>query len=154
MVTMLGDRIQPILLVEDEPDDASFVRRALEKSSIVNELRVCATAREAREHLESADGDEMPVLAIVDIYLPNGESGLDFLAWLRRQPPPLGDMPTMIFTTSVEMDHKVEASALRSIIFISKPANEESLAAAAQALGFVITTTVAGGRARRVIERR
>ena len=77
---MAFGRVCPILLVEDDPDDTSFVRRALAASKIANQLVVCTTAQEAREYLLSS-GNEPPGLAIVDIYLPNGESGLDFLRW-------------------------------------------------------------------------
>jgi CheY-like chemotaxis protein len=150
----MSDYIRPILLLDDEPDDASFVRRALQRSEIVNQVIVCATAHEAREYLMTADEATLPVLAIVDIFLPNAESGLDFLAWLRRQPPPVGDLPTMMFTHSSDPDHRIEATALRSVIFLTKPATQRSIANAAQALGFVVTTTVAGGRAKRVIEPR
>ena len=151
---MLSERIHPILLVEDEPDDASFVRRALKKSNIVNELIVCTTSAEAREYLGGSTAETRPVLAIVDIYLPKGETGIDFLAWLRQQAPPLGETPVMVFTGSTRLDHKVEAAALRSVIFLTKPVTEEMMSASVQALGFVIVTMTAGGPTARVIEPR
>ena len=56
---MLVNRVPPILLLEDEADDASFVRRALEKASIKNPLNVCKTggagARLGRVSAETGD---------------------------------------------------------------------------------------------------
>jgi response regulator RpfG family c-di-GMP phosphodiesterase len=75
---MQHDRIHSILLVEDEADDASFVRRALRKSNIANALIVRATADEASIQLGRVDGEPHPALAIIDIYLPGKESGLAF----------------------------------------------------------------------------
>ena len=148
------DRVNPILVVEDEPDDISFILRATSRANIVNPLVIKATAAEARAYVQSLHHDVLPVLCVVDVYLPNGESGLDFLAWLRRQPPPLGELPSMIFTVSNSPTHKVEASALRSVLFLSKPATEETFTNAVLALGFVITSTAVGGGTRRLIERR
>ena len=154
MVRMFLDRVHPILLLEDEPDDASFVRRALEKGQIANELVVCTTVKEAKQFIEDADESKVPALAIVDLFLPNGETGLDFTAWLRQREPPASRIPVMMFSVSNAEKHRLDAAALRSVTFLTKPVTEESLAAAAQALGFVVTTTVAGGHVKRVIEPR
>jgi CheY-like chemotaxis protein len=145
------DRVHPILLVEDEADDASFVRRAFEKASIKNPLVVCKTGAAAREQLERMRRTEYPALVIVDIFLPGKESGLDFLKWLRRQPPPVGDIAAMIYSVSTEAKHSEEAQALGSIVFLRKPVTEKALADAAQALGFVIVTTRKVGGMERVI---
>jgi CheY-like chemotaxis protein len=151
---MFLDRVHPILLLEDEPDDASFVRRALEKSQIANELIVFTTVQQAKQFIETANDARVPALAIVDLYLPNGETGLDFTGWLRQRESPASGIPVMMFSVSNAEKHRLEASALRSVTFLTKPVTEESLAAAAQALGFVVTTTVAGGHVKRVIEPR
>jgi CheY-like chemotaxis protein len=150
---MLIEHVHPILLIEDEPDDASFVRRALEKSRIVNRLVVCQTAKRAKSYLEQANGD-YPALALVDVHLPNGESGIDFLRWLRKQPAPLGILPVIVFTISQADQRRAEAVALKWAIYLQKPATEQGVANAVQTLGFVVTTTVAGGLTQRVIEPR
>ena len=148
------DRLYPLLIVEDDPDDIIFIRRALAQAKIANPLVVHSRAADARAYLQQLDASGLPVLCIVDVYLPNGESGLEFLSWLRRQAPPLGDLPAMMFTVSTSPSHKMEASALRSVIFLSKPATEDMLTNAVLALGFVITTTASGAGTRRVVDRR
>jgi CheY-like chemotaxis protein len=139
------------MLLEDEADDASFVRRALEKASIKNPLVVCNKAAKARDQLTRMPPGDYPVLVIVDIFLPGKESGLDFLSWLRAQPSPLGDTAAMIYSISAQSKHAAVAEALGSVVFLRKPVTEDALANAAQALGFVITTTRAAGRTERVI---
>jgi CheY-like chemotaxis protein len=148
---MLVPRVHPIMLLEDEADDASFVRRALQKANIKNPLLVCNNAAKARARLKRMAENERPALVIVDIFLPGRESGIDFLTWLREQPPPLGAVPAMIYTVSTQSEHTAAAEALGSVVFLRKPMTEAALADAAQALGFVITTTREGGRSERVI---
>jgi CheY-like chemotaxis protein len=149
---MLVDRVHPILLIEDEADDASFVHRAFEKASIKNPLVVYKTGAAAREALSRMQQTEYPALIIVDIFLPGRESGLDFLEWLRRQPAPVGEIAAMIYSVSADAKHFEEARALGSVVFLRKPVTEKALSDAAQALGFVILTSrEGGGRMERVI---
>ena len=150
---MLVDRIHPILLLEDESDDTAFVRRALEKGRIRNPLITCPTANGARKRLARMQRDELPILAIVDIFLPGRENGLDFLRWLRSQPEPLGATPAMIYTASTQSEHVDEAGQIGSVVFLRKPVSEETLSSAVQSLGFVVATT-ASNRMERVIQSR
>ena len=136
----------PILLLEDEPDDVRFVRRALQQSDLINPLRVVTTRDEA-EHACTADG--RPVLVLLDIYLGGEPSGLDFLEWLRAQPGPLGHTPVVIFTVSSDDTHRRRAASLRSSLFLGKPATEEVLADAITAFGLVRTTEIRRGQRRR-----
>ncbi len=73
--------MRPILLVEDDPNDALLVRDTLEQVNLINEIDVATTVEAARAYVRR----NMPALIISDIHLP-GESGLDFLHWLREQP--------------------------------------------------------------------
>ena len=151
---MVVERVRPILLVEDEGDDVAFVMRALERSGIANPVVVTTSVGEARKKLEKADSNTYPALAVVDVYLPGRESGLDFLAWLRRQPGQLSGIPVMIYSVSDRPEHHAEARSLGSVVFLRKPVVEEALSTAIQALGFVVTTTVAADRVQRIIEPR
>jgi hypothetical protein len=51
-------------------------------------------------------------------------------------------------------DHPIQAKALRSVLFVEKPTTEAALSRGVQALGFVVTTTVAGDKTQRMIEPR
>jgi CheY-like chemotaxis protein len=151
---MLHDRLHPLFLLEDDPDDVTFVRRALSRANISNPLEIRSTVSDARAYFEQLDGKPKPALCIVDVYLPNGETGLDFLAWLRRRPSPLNSVPALMYTVSNDKVHAANAANLGSVLFVRKPVTEETLTDAVLRLGFVITNTAFGSGPTRVIEPR
>ena len=151
---MLVDRVQPILVVEDEADDLTFIQRALQKAHIKNPLITCRTARGARNRLAKMQPEDLPILVIVDIFLPGRENGVDLLRWLRGQPEPLGAMPAMFYSVSTQPEHADEAERLGSVVFLRKPVNEDRLASAVQSLGFVVAWTASGDKMERVIQAR
>jgi DNA-binding response OmpR family regulator len=142
----------PILLLEDDADDAHFVRRALQRAHIVNPVIEFSTARSARRHFADPSA-ESPVLVISDVNLPGGETGIDFLRWLRKQRSPLESTPAMMLTGSEREDDRSEAESLGSIYFLRKPVTEERLTTAVQSLGFVISS-LTGVTTQRTIHRR
>ena len=148
------DYVHPLLVLEDDPDDVSFIKRAVNKAGIANPLVLRSRASEARQYLEKVAPNQLPALCIVDFYLPNGETGLEFVKWLRARPAPLGNLPVMMFTVSDSPKHKEEAATLSAVTFLTKPVTEQTLTDGVQALGFVITSNVSGVRAQRIIERR
>jgi len=84
---------QPILLVEDQPNDAFFFRHAMEKEGLANPLRVAGDGQEAIDYLQGkgkfANREEFPLpgLVVLDLKLPR-VMGLDVLKWIRQQPEP------------------------------------------------------------------
>lgn len=146
--------VAPIVLVEDNDDDAFFVGAALKGAKISNALITVTSAAEARAALLSPPRDRLqPVLFILDVELPGGESGVDFLRWLRRQDEPLASTPAMMLTGTGRASHDA-SRALGSHFYLEKPVSPEQLANAVQALGFVVLTTADSGGAVRIIERR
>jgi CheY-like chemotaxis protein len=141
----------PILLVEDEPEDVRFVKRALQRAELANPLVVASTVREAEDWCTRG---RSPVLVLLDVYLQGEDSGLDFLEWLRAQPKPLGETPVVIFSVSTDQTHRVRAEGLRSALFLGKPATEEVLTDAVTAFGLVRTTEIRRGKRRRWLEPR
>src|SRR5439155_682148 len=76
----------PILLVEDNPDDQTLILRALKKNNILNEVVLVRDGVEALDYLFSTgahqgrDPDLMPQVVLLDIKLPK----LDGLEVLKR----------------------------------------------------------------------
>lgn len=151
----LGRPAAPIVLLEDDADDAYFVCRALADAKVANPVVTCRTAAEAK-HLLSSESDDAPVLFILDVLLGSRtETGLDYLEWLRLQPAPFGTTPAMMLTGSSQAEHARVARRLGATSFVTKPVTRESLAVAVQALGFVVVTSVLTGvTGSRIIERR
>jgi CheY-like chemotaxis protein len=131
----------PILALEDESDDLSFIRRALKKADIANPLLTATTVGEGQKLCAA---NPHLVLALVDVNL-NGPSGLDFLEWLRAQPRPLGDTPAVIFTGSNDRTDELRATALGKSLYLGKPATQDVLTYAITAFGLVTKTAVRGG---------
>jgi CheY-like chemotaxis protein len=140
-----------IILLEDDSNDAFFVRHSLEKAHIVNPLVTFQTGSAARQALGSRLGP--PALFVMDVHLAAGETGIEFLRWLRQQPPPLGSTPVMMLSGSDNPGDRDEALSLGSIYFLQKPVTPATLTAAVQSLGFVITS-LTGVTAKRTIQRR
>ena len=141
--------MRPILLVEDDPNDALIVRDTLAQVHLVNDIEVATTVEAARISVKR----RMPALIISDIHLP-GASGLDFLHWLRDQSPPLGLVPVIMMSVSTDEVHHMRASALRALIFMTKPINQEVLLDQLRGLGLLVTHLPQGEQPGFMIEYR
>jgi DNA-binding response OmpR family regulator len=75
--------LAPIVLVEDDPNDAFFVRHALGAALIANPLTEYQSAEQARREVTIPGASMPPVLFILDVHLSGNESGIDLLRWLR-----------------------------------------------------------------------
>ena len=112
MVTMLSTPNQPILLVEDSPEDFEATRRALHKSGLRNPIYRCSDGDEALDFLhrrgEFADPATAPRPGIIllDLNLP-GTDGREVLADI-KQDERLKQIPVIVLTTSND-DRDVEA---------------------------------------------
>ena len=141
--------MRPILLLEDDPTDALLVRDTLEQVNLINDIDVVTTVDAAKTYVTR----KMPALIVSDIHLP-GESGLDFLNWLRDQPAPLGSVPVIMMSVSTDEVHHMRASALRALIFMTKPIKREVLLDQLRGLGLLITHLPQGEQAGFMIEYR
>lgn len=103
---MSGTKIPALLLVEDDPNDVHFFRRALEKANLSHGLQVAEDGEEAIAYLEGrgryknrAD-HPLPALVVLDLKLPK-KGGLEVLRWLREESSHKA-VPVMILTSSNE----------------------------------------------------
>lgn len=118
-----------ILLVEDDPNDQRFLRRALQKTGREIELRVAQDGASALEYLSgvSVQGGPRPTLLVLsDINLP-GRSGWDVLAWIRGQPG-LSGLPVLLWTSLPTPEGAERARRLGAAQYFSKPKNLEGYA--------------------------
>ena len=142
--------MRPILLVEDDPNDVMLVRDTLAHLNLVNDIDVATTAQAAKEYVKR----KMPALVISDIYLTGSDTGIDFLNWLREQPPPLGNVPVIMMSVSTDQTHHMRASALRALLFMTKPIKQEVLVDQLRGLGLLVTHIPQGEQAGLMIEYR
>jgi DNA-binding response OmpR family regulator len=113
-----------ILVVEDEPSIANFVRQGLNESGYA--VDVAGDGREGLEYARVADYDVL----VLDIMLPR-MSGLDLLRELRRQ----GDKtPTLMLTARDTVDDRVAGLDAGADDYLVKPFAFPELLARVRAL--------------------
>ena len=113
-----------LLLVEDEPKVASFIRRALEEESYA--VDVCVDGTTGLDWAQGVNYD----LIILDLMLP-GLPGLQLLRHLRAAGV---KTPVLILTARSEVDQRVKGLDAGADDYLTKPFAIEELIARARAL--------------------
>ena len=113
-----------ILVVEDEPKVASFIRRALEEESYA--VDVCVDGAMGLDWAQAVNYD----LIILDLMLP-GLPGLQLLKQLRTAGI---KTPVLILTARSEVDQRVKGLDAGADDYLTKPFAIEELIARARAL--------------------
>jgi len=127
-----------ILLVEDDPNDASLIKRAFRKANLANPVRHVEDGDQAVAYL-AGDGEyadrsrhPLPVLVLLDLKLPR-RSGLEVLAWIRAQPG-LKRLPVAVLTSSRESADINGAYDIGANSYLVKPVSFDSLIEMVRAL--------------------
>lgn len=128
----LPPRLKPpvFLLVEDSADDVFFMERALRHAHVEADLQIVSDGRAAQDYLlgrgEFANRRKFPLpdLMLLDLRLPL-LSGLELLAWLREQEPPLKDLAVMVLTSSLEDRDMRRTFELGAASYLVKPPTAE-----------------------------
>ena len=128
----MAEAVRLILLVEDDPDHELLTIRALNKSSIANEVHV---ARDGEEALESLFGERAvrPQLILPDLILPKVD-GLEVLRRIRADEV-TRMLPVVVLTSSDEERDVVRSYKLGVNSYIRKPVNFTDFAEATRQLG-------------------
>ncbi len=127
-VKISGAQSAHILLVEDDPDDVKFIKRAFAKVWVDYELHVASDGEQALAMLRRSDGYEdepKPDLILLDLNMPkmNGFEVLDSL----KSDSELCQIPVVVLTTSNDREAMAKAYQLHANSFISKPVTSEEL---------------------------
>jgi DNA-binding response OmpR family regulator len=115
---------KPLLLVEDHPEEAIMIRRALVDAGITQELIHLPDAEEALAYLGSA-ANPKPALVLLDLNLP-GMSGVEFLKALKRDAS-LAGIPVVMLSISDERRDILDSFDLSVAGYIVKPTDYGSL---------------------------
>jgi two-component system response regulator len=122
---------QPILLVEDNPDDVELTRDALEVNHIANPLVVAVDGAEALQYLATAD--PLPRIVLLDLNIPK-ISGLEVLKAIRENPH-THDLPVCMLTTSREESDLAASYRLGCNSYVRKPVDFVEFHEAIRTLG-------------------
>ena len=129
---------QPILLVEDSPEDYETTRRAFEKSGLRNRLFRCADGDEALDYLNQrgiyldARTAPRPGVILLDLNLP-GRDGRDVLEEIKSNET-LSSIPVIVLTTSADERDVNACYRAGANSYIQKPVNLEGFIHAVQRL--------------------
>ena len=131
--------MQPILLVEDNPDDVELTKRALRMNDVRNEVLVARDGVEALDLLMGrSDTDPprpplWPALTLLDLKLPRLD-GLEVLRRLRADPR-TRPLPVIVLTTSTEDQDIVSSYSLGANSYVRKPVDFTAFTSAVRQLG-------------------
>lgn len=93
-----------ILIVEDDPNDQTFIQRALKRTGVVKRIAVVNDGEEAAAYLRGFDlyADRalhpLPRLIITDLKMPR-MGGVELLRWMNDSPE-FRLIPTVVLTSS------------------------------------------------------
>jgi DNA-binding response OmpR family regulator len=122
----------PVLLVEDDPNDVLLIERAFLKAGTNVVINAVQDGEMATKYL-AAVGDfadrvkfPFPNLVLLDLKLPR-KNGFELLAWLRGQESPLRRLPVIVFTSSQQSVDVSRAYELGANSYIVKPGSFDEL---------------------------
>lgn len=129
----------PILLVEDNDDDAELTFLALSSPSLLHPLQRVHDGAEALEYLlghgssAAAKPPVLPVVVLLDLRTPR-VSGLEVLAALRADAR-TKTLPVIVLSNSHYDQERLTDHDFAPIAFAGKPVDHARVAAAAKSLG-------------------
>ena len=129
---------EPILLVEDNPDDEALVLRALKKFNVKNDTNVVRDGAEALDYMfktgpyADRKGGK-PAVILLDLKLPKID-GLEVLRRLREDQR-TRHQPVVILTSSDEQEDMVRGYELGANSYVRKPVGFEEFSEAVRQLG-------------------
>lgn len=128
-----------ILLVEDNPQDAELMIRALRKQKLANQIHVAEDGEEALDFLfckgkfSDRDFSQSPKVIFLDLKLPK-VSGLEVLQELKSNPR-TQILPIVVITSSRENPDIKKAYELGVNSYVVKPVNFDDFLKAMSQIG-------------------
>ena len=130
---------QPILLVEDNPDDEALALRAFKKINISNKIVVARDGVEALDYVFATgihadrDASESPSIVLLDLKLPKVD-GLEVLRRIRENEL-TKILPVVILTSSKEEQDIVRGYNFGANSYVRKPIDFNEFVNAVSQLG-------------------
>lgn len=129
----------PILVVEDNENDTTLIRRTLTNASIPNPRHFVETGEDALDYLVGvgrySDRKKypLPVLVLLDLKLP-GMDGFEVLKWIRGHRH-FSELRVVVLTVSNEVRDVQKAYRLGANSFLVKPLEFENARALFTSIG-------------------
>ena len=130
-------KTKKILLVEDNPDDATLIKMSLEKGGMAQDVVTLRDGQAAIEYLRKCGSGEnrdgFPVVVLLDLKLPKLD-GLEVLERLRAEPK-TRLQPVVILTSSDEARDRLKSYDLGANSYVCKPVDSGEFNEAVDRLG-------------------
>jgi CheY-like chemotaxis protein len=115
-----------ILLVDDDPNDVTLMKSALEDAHFGNQIVVAEDGEEALNYLFRKErfaeiNDNLPVFILLDIKMPKMD-GIDVLKIIRKDPS-FDNVPIIMMTSSRDTSDLEECYKSGANSFVVKPVN-------------------------------
>jgi len=129
---------QPILIVEDSPEDFETTLRGLKKAGLANPIFRCEDGDDALDYLYrrgkygSPENSPRPGIILLDLNLP-GTDGRDVLKEI-KQDPSLKRIPVIVLTTSQDERDIATCYQAGANSYVHKPVGLEGFMTAIQRL--------------------
>lgn len=132
------DRLQRILMVEDDPRDVELSLTALEQYKLANEVVVVGDGEEALDYLHrrgkfTARANGNPAVILLDLKLPKVD-GLEVLQHIKTDEE-LKMIPVVVLTSSREERDMVASYKLGVNAYVVKPVDFHEFVNAVKELG-------------------
>jgi len=120
-----------ILIVDDNPDDVTLLKRAFARNGVANPIFSVNSGHQAISYLKGEgpfsdrEAHPIPSVILLDLQMPDGD-GFEVLQWIRNKFPQGGLL--VVVLTRVEEIRKINrAYSLGANSFLTKPGNAEEL---------------------------
>ncbi len=125
----LGNRLAPILVAEDDPDDRAFIQKALKANHVKNPVSAVFDGEQLLDYLyrrgpfSAGGGAPAPCLILLDLNMPriDGREALRII----KGDPALRKIPVVIFTTSLAPEDVLDGYENGANSYVTKPASAE-----------------------------
>ena len=123
----------PVLIAEDDEDEALLLEHALKAIGISNPLLIVDNGEhviaylKGEGHFADRAAYPLPAVLITDLKMP-AVDGFELLEWLRHHPQ-FAIIPTLVFSNSSEPQDVQRAYALGANAYLVKPPEMEQLEA-------------------------
>lgn len=127
----MNPHFELILLVEDDPHDATLIQRAIKKANILNPVRVLTDGEAAIDYFsgtppyEDREKHPLPVLTLLDLKLPR-KSGLEVLE-VAKTISVVRRIPIVVLTSSNQSADINRAYELGTNSYLVKPVSTDAL---------------------------
>jgi DNA-binding response OmpR family regulator len=111
--------MEPVFYLENDENDFVLLDIAFRKIQCRNYVRWFKSSDDLKGTLSSAAFDRLPKLILLDLKL-DGESGLETMEWIMRQPHLVG-IPTFIFSSGRLEQEIVTALKINASAYLFKP---------------------------------